>query len=87
MKLRRKCEKKRLPPDPQRREQVRQPVVVDLVHQRQQASNVGLGKTFAGKPVKVVTRQIGNHRALVFAKGHGYGNEALELELGRIHSG
>jgi hypothetical protein len=42
-----------------------QPVVVNLVHQRQQAPDLAGRKTLARKPVEVVARQVRQDSALV----------------------
>ena len=62
---------------PQRLEQIIQPVVVDLVHQRQQAADFALGKAGAGEPGEVVAGQIGDDATLVLAKWHGACDEQL----------
>lgn len=64
-------------------EQFRQAVVIDFLHQGQQATQLSMGKTFPGEPVQVRAWQIGNDAALVLAKGHLPGNE--QFELFRIH--
>jgi hypothetical protein len=43
----------------QRFEQVREAVMVDFLHQREQATEFAVGETFAGKPVQVWPRQVG----------------------------
>src|SRR6218665_3668616 len=52
-------------------EQWLEAVVVDLLHQRQQAADLALGKTLAGEPVEVVAGQVGEQAVLVLAEGHG----------------
>jgi len=60
-------------------QQLAQAVVVYLVHQRQQPAQIAFGKAFTRKPVEVVAGQVGNGAALVFAKGHGGGEQAQQL--------
>jgi hypothetical protein len=55
---------------PQGRQQAGQAIVVNLVHQRQQAPNLAGWKAFAGEPVQVITRQIGDETPFMLAKGH-----------------
>jgi len=59
-------------------EQFLQPVMVDLVHQRQQFAQLPGRESFAGKPVQIVAGQIGDRAALVLAEWHGDGNESRE---------
>ncbi|CAI8703935.1 hypothetical protein EMIT0347P_100107 [Pseudomonas sp. IT-347P] len=63
----------------QRFEQIRQAVMVDLLHQREQATEFAVGETFTGKPVQVRPRQVGNDPALVFAEGHFAGDQQFEF--------
>ena len=63
----------------QGREQVGQTVVINLLHELQQAANFALGKAFASKPVQVVGGQIGYEHAPVLAKRHGQGHQALQI--------
>ncbi len=58
-----------------------QAVVVNRLHQRQQSPQTARRKSLAGEPVQIVTRQIGNQTAFVFAKGHLY-FEQLDQKLG-----
>jgi hypothetical protein len=64
-------------------EQVRQPVVVDFLHQRQQTAQFSVGKAFASEPVQVLTGQVGQDSALVLTEGHLARNE--QFELFRVH--
>ena len=66
------------------REQVGQPVVVDFVHQGQQAPQVVVGEAFPRKPVQVIARQIGNHTPLVLAIRHLHSHQPLQR--GRVHA-
>lgn len=56
-----------------------QPVVVNLMHQRQQAPDFAGRKTLARKPVEVVAGQVRQDAAFVLAKGHFAGDEELQL--------
>ncbi|MNC82699.1 hypothetical protein D3C75_1363070 [compost metagenome] len=42
-----------------------------------------MGKSFPGEPVQVLTRQVSNDPAFVFAKGHFAGDQ--QFEFFRIH--
>jgi hypothetical protein len=53
--------------------------VINLVHQGQQTTQFGLGKTLARKPVEVVARQIGNQAPMVFSERHGAGDKQLQV--------
>lgn len=53
--------------------------MVDLLHQGQQASDFALGKSLARKPVEIISGQVGNQAALVFAVRHDAGDEELEV--------
>ncbi|MNQ80340.1 hypothetical protein D3C85_953140 [compost metagenome] len=66
-------------------EQVGQAVVIDLVHQGQQAAQLALGKAFAGKPVQVGAGQVSDDPALVLAEGHLLGDQ--QFEFFRVHCG
>ena len=63
----------------QRFEQVREAVMVDLLHQREQATEFAVRETFAGKPVQVWPRQVGNDPALIFTEGHFAGDQQFEF--------
>ena len=63
----------------QRVEQIRQAVVIDLLHQGQQAAQLSVGEPLAGKPVQVLARQVGNDSAFVFAEGHFTGHQQFEF--------
>ena len=52
----------------QRPQQVFQTVVVDLLHQSQQLTDLAFGEAFSRKPVEVVAGQVGDQFAFVFAK-------------------
>ena len=69
--------------DPQRIQQVRQTVVVDLLHQCQQTAQFPLGETLPGEPVQVLTGQVGKDSTLVFTEGHLARYQ--QFELFRIH--
>jgi hypothetical protein len=60
-------------------EQVREAVMVDLLHQREQATEFAVRETFTGKPVQVWPRQVGNDPALVLAEGHFAGDQQFEF--------
>lgn len=64
-------------------EQFGQAVVIDFLHQGQQAAEFAVGKTFPGEPVEVGARQVGDDSALVFAKGHLASNQ--QFKLFRVH--
>ena len=55
---------------PERRQDVFKPVMVNHLHQSEQATDLPLWKSFTGEPVQIIARQICNHRPLVLAKGH-----------------
>ena len=63
----------------QRVKQIGQPVVVDLLHQGQQATQLSMGETFAGKPVQVLAGQVSNDPAFVFAERHFAGYQQFEF--------
>ena len=63
----------------QRVEKSLQAVVIQFLHQRQQSADLPRRKTLAREPVEVMARQVGNQAALLFAKGHLRGDEALEV--------
>ncbi|MNQ92084.1 hypothetical protein D3C85_1074940 [compost metagenome] len=67
----------------QRFEQVRQTVVIDLLHQGQQAAQLAMGETLPGEPVQVRAGQVGNDSTLVLAEGHFAGDQ--QFELFRVH--
>jgi hypothetical protein len=60
-------------------EQISQTIVVNFVHQANQATNFALGHTFSHKPAQVVAWQVGNQATFVFAKGHGARDEQLQV--------
>jgi hypothetical protein len=64
-------------------EQLGQAVVIDFLHQGQQATQFAMGETFPGEPVEVGAGQVGDDSALVFAKGHLPGYQ--QFELFRVH--
>jgi hypothetical protein len=64
---------------PQRLEQISQTIVVNFVHQANQATNFALGHTFSHKPAQVVAWQVGNQATFVFAKGHGARDKQLQV--------
>ncbi len=53
--------------------------MIDLLHQRQEHADLARRKTFAREPVEIVSRQIGNHTALVLAVGHDACGQQLEM--------
>lgn len=77
-----------LPAFAQRLQQVPQAVVIDLVHQRKLPADFSAREPFAGQPIEVRPRQVGNEPALVFSKGHGDGDEVFKvwgLHAGIVH--
>src|SRR5690606_17966063 len=68
-----------LPFAAQGRQQPDQVVVVELVHQRQQLTELPGRKTLPREPREVVPRQVGDDPPLVFAKGHLTGEQQLKL--------
>jgi len=62
---------------PEGPKQVRETIVVNLMHQCQQPANLALGKAFARKPCQVITREVGQKNAFVFPKRHGHRDERL----------
>jgi hypothetical protein len=64
-------------------EQIGEAVVVNLLHQRQQATEFAMGKAFSGKPVQIGARQVGNDSALVLAERHLASDQ--QFEFFRIH--
>lgn len=67
----------------QRVEQRTQAIVIELLHEREQAADFSGRKAFAGEPIEVVPGQIGHEPAFVFSEGHGERDEAFEVV--RIH--
>ena len=67
----------------QRIEQWTQAVVIEFLHEREQAPYFSRRKPFACEPIEVMAGQIGNESALVFAEWHGERHEAFEVV--RIH--
>lgn len=60
-------------------EDVRQAVVIDFLHQGQQAANFTRRESFAREPVEVIARQVRNDSALVHAKWHLPGDEQFQV--------
>ena len=60
-------------------EQLTQTVMVNLVHEVEQAANFPFGETFTRKPVQVIAGKICQHRALVFAKRHAQRDQLLQI--------
>ena len=48
---------------------MRQCVVGEFIHQREQAAEFAFGKTFPRAPAEVMRRQVGDQAVLVFAVG------------------
>lgn len=69
--------------DAQGFKQLRQAVVIDFLHQGQQATEFAVGEAFPGEPIQVLAGQVGNDSTLVFAKGHFTGDQ--QFEFFRIH--
>lgn len=67
----------------QRFEQIGEAVMVDLVHKCEQTTQLAVRKTFAGEPVQVRARQVGDDPPLVFAERHFAGDQ--QFEFFRIH--
>jgi hypothetical protein len=63
--------------------QIRQTVVVDLLHQRQQSAQFPVRKTLASEPVQVLPGKVGQDSAFVFAERHLARDQ--QFELLRIH--
>lgn len=59
---------------PEWRQEVIKPVMVNLLHQCEQATDLPFWKPLAGEPVKVVAREVGKDCSLVFAEKHDAGN-------------
>ena len=57
--------------------------MVDLVHQREQPAEFVSREPFAGEPIEVMPRQVGNESPFVFAEGHGERDEAFQV--GGLH--
>lgn len=53
--------------------------MVDLLHQCQETTDLAVRKALAGKPVEIMTGQIGNQATFIFAVGHGAGNQEQEV--------
>lgn len=53
--------------------------MIDFVHELQKPADLAGGESFTGEPVQIIARQIGNDRALVFAKGHFAGEQQAEI--------
>ena len=64
---------------PQWLKQVSQTVVVNFVHQGQQATYFALGKAFSRKPRQVVAGQVSQQHALVLSEWHGHGDQLLQV--------
>lgn len=58
---------------------MRQPVVVDFMHEREQATDLTGGDALTGKPVQVVSLLVHQQTPFVLAKGHLYGDQLLEI--------
>ena len=63
----------------QRLQQVRQAIVVNLMHQSEQAPDFPLGKALPSEPGQVVARKVSNTTTLVLAIGHLQGDKPLEV--------
>jgi|GEM_PF-3504082 len=70
-----------LPPGPgtQRIEQRLQPVVIDLMHKRQQPPDFAIRKALAGKPGQIMTGHIGKQAPLVLAERHAARHQFVEV--------
>lgn len=62
----------------QRVEEGTEAVVVEFMHQGEQLPDLSRRETFTGKPVQVVSRQVRDQAALVFAKGHHSSHQQLQ---------
>jgi hypothetical protein len=58
--------------------------VIELLHQGKQPADLAARKTFAGEPVQVVPRQIGDEAALVLPIRHRTADE--QFQVFRIHA-
>jgi hypothetical protein len=56
-----------------------QAVVVDLLHQLQQAPYLAFGETFSRKPVEVIAGQVGQQHTFVFSKGHWHCDQLQQV--------
>lgn len=56
-----------------------QSVVVQLVHQRDQAAQFAGREALASKPAEVMSWQIGDQAAFIFSVGHLVRDQALQL--------
>ena len=65
-------------------EQITQTIVVDLLHQLQQAPHLPFRETFTRKPIEVIAGQIGQQYAFVFAKRHRHGHQFQQVF--RLHT-
>ncbi len=52
-----------------------QGIVVEFIHQGDQAAQFTRWKTFAGKPAEIMAGQVGQQSILVFAIRHGAGHQ------------
>jgi hypothetical protein len=55
-----------------------QGIVVELVHQRQQAAELAGRKADAGEPAEIVSGKIGQQSALIFTEGHFTADQRLQ---------
>ena len=56
-----------------------QAVVLDLLHEGQESAKRAFGDSLPGKPVQVVSGQVGERLAFVLAVGHLQRDEFLEI--------
>lgn len=54
-------------------------VVIDFLHQGQQATDFSVWKSLAGKPVEIVARKVRDDCSLVFAERHDSGNQEFKM--------
>ena len=63
----------------ERLQQTTEPVVIEFMHQLQQATNLPLGKSFACKPSQVVTWQITDQLVFVLTKRYTYRHQPFQV--------
>lgn len=53
--------------------------MIQFLHQCQQLPELAGRKTFAGEPIEILPRQIGDQAAFVFTERHLAGNQKLQV--------
>src|SRR5690554_8182879 len=64
---------------PQRRQQGPQTIMIQLLHQCQEATDFALRKAVASEPVQVMAGQVGHQTPLVLAKGHDARDQQFKI--------